>query len=91
MTKFLDRLKPKSIEELESDLTKINAEFTPGRFDTLMGEAYDLLDKAIEHADVNLQYGKVKKKKDVEDVYNRRLGFLRALKTLKPHWKATKE
>jgi hypothetical protein len=91
MARFLEKFKPKSIGDLESDLAKLNVEFNVGQFDTLMGDVYDKLNKAIEHAELKAQYGKVKKLKDTEEIYVKRLDFLRALKTLKPQWKAAKE
>jgi hypothetical protein len=91
MAKFLERLKPKTVEELDADLSRLQSEFQVGRFDTLMGEVYDNLNKAIEHAELSAKYGKVKKQKDTEELHTKRLEFLRALKAIRPHWKAAKE
>ena len=90
MPRFLDKFAPKSAEELENLLAKIKGEFTVERFDSLMGEVYGSLSKAIEQADVSHELAKIKKLSSVEKS-KQRLEFLKALKTLKPHWKGSKE
>jgi hypothetical protein len=90
MPRFLDKFAPKSAEELESLLSRLKGEFSVERFDSLVGEVYGSLSKAIEQADVSHDLAKVKKLSTVEKA-KQRLEFLKALKTLKPHWKGSKE
>ena len=89
MTRFLDKFARKSAEELEHDLARVAGEFNVKQFDSLMGEVYAGLNKAIEQADINHELEKTKKLSTVERA-KQRLEFLKALKTLKPQWKGSK-